>query len=153
VAVLRPGGVGREALAAVVPRVVDRAGARASPGHTPSHYAPVTEMIPLEAPVTALSEPALAAAIGGRGQRVGLLCAVGPTEQAVARLTAIGAQVVAAEALSEDGDSSIAAQRLFAALRHLDAAGAARILAEPWGSAAGLGAAIRDRLARAAGQG
>jgi L-threonylcarbamoyladenylate synthase len=129
---LRPGGIPAEALAAAIgPLARPEAGADAarpaSPGMLASHYAPG---LPLR----------LAAD------------SVGPREA----LLAFGPALPGAAAtwqLSEAGDSLEAAARLFAGLRWLDAEGQRLgldgIAAMPVPQE-GLGAAINDRLARAA---
>ncbi len=103
-----------------------------SPGMTDRHYAPNTKMR-LVGAADLKQRPHLL---------VGLLafCEPRPGFHAM-------------EVLSERGDSVEAAARLFAALRHLDEAGCMEIWAElaPVGAAGGLGAAINDRLKRAAG--
>ncbi len=134
-ALLRPGGVPVEAIEAVigpVSRPVPLSAAAAtrtlrSPGMMLSHYAPALP-VRLEA------------------------MQAGPEEA----LLAFGAPPPGAGAvwqLSEAGDLREAAARLFAGLRWLDAEGArrglVRIAAMPV-PAHGLGAAINDRLARAA---
>jgi L-threonylcarbamoyladenylate synthase len=125
---LRPGGVAVEAIEAVIgPVGLARAGDVRGPGMLASHYAP-------------------RAALRLQAEEVG------PTEA----LLAFGAALPGAGAvwtISERGDLVEAASRLFAGLRWLDAAVAARGLA---GIAAmpvpahGLGLAINDRLRRAA---
>ena len=75
-----------------------------------------------------------------------------PTAQDCARLAWTGVGLPPGgptEVLSPAGDPVQAAQQLFAALRRLDAAGAALIVAELVPDA-GLGLAINDRLRRAA---
>ncbi|MDB5369423.1 MAG: threonylcarbamoyl-AMP synthase [Roseomonas sp.] len=129
---LRPGGVSREALEAVVgPVAVGGAtageAARPSPGMLLSHYAPGLP-VRLDARCVAANEA---------------LLAFGPP------LPGAGA----VWQLSEGGDVVEAASRLFAGLRWLDEEGARRglhgIAAMPVPEA-GLGAAINDRLTRAA---
>ena len=125
---LRPGGVTREAIEAVLGRALplqDTAGAVIAPGMLQSHYAPHCA-VTLEATQGAPD----AALLDFNGQLAGEPC--------LARLD-----------LSERGDLMEAAAGLFDALRILDAAGAARILVAPV-PMSGLGEAINDRLARAA---
>ena len=125
---LRPGGVTREAIEAVLGRALpleEGAGAVIAPGMLQSHYAPRCA-VELEA---RKGHPD-AAILDFHGQLAGEPC--------VARLD-----------LSERGDLMEAAARLFDALRRLDESGAARILVAPV-PMAGLGEAINDRLARAA---
>jgi L-threonylcarbamoyladenylate synthase len=132
--VLRPGGVPRERLAALLGRDVplagrdDRAGSlpREAPGLLASHYAPRT---PLE-----------------------LKDGAWPDDDSA--LLAFAAMPLGRRGvvLSPRGDAAEAAAALFAALRTLDALGAPRIVAE-LAPEAGLGEAINDRLRRAAGRG
>ncbi|MHC4375756.1 MAG: L-threonylcarbamoyladenylate synthase [Planctomycetota bacterium] len=128
----RPGGVPLEELEELVGPIEDaRQEAPTSPvtpGMLPSHYAPRT---PLElGDLDALLER-------HAGRRLGVLCFQRERK-------ALGCRV-----LSPRGDLSEAAQRLFAALRELDASGAELLLAEPVPEL-GLGRAINDRLRRAA---
>ena len=121
---LRPGAVTREAIENIA-GPLERAGAKiASPGMLASHYAP-------HAPLRLNA------------------CEVSADEA----LLAFGAHVPegarAVLNLSPRGDLTEAAANLFAMLRELDAAGAARIAVMPI-PAHGLGEAINDRLARAA---
>lgn len=125
---LRPGGVPREAIEAVIgPLAAAEAGEPRAPGMLASHYAPALPLR-LDAVTVAPDEA---------------LLAFGPAPA--------GAGVVFN--LSERGDLAEAAARLFAGLRTLDAEGRrrglVRIAAMPV-PAAGLGLAINDRLARAA---
>lgn len=138
---LRPGGIPREALEQVLgapladpvrpaadsgPGIVPEAGPIA-PGMLASHYAP-RALLRLRAKSVAPGEALLAfgpALPDGAGDAVRVLN------------------------LSERGDLAEAAARLFAHLRVLDASGAAVIAVAPI-PRNGLGAAIADRLARAA---
>ena len=125
---LRPGGVTREAIEAVLGRALpsqEAAGAVIAPGMLQSHYAP-HRPVALEA---TRGDPD-AALLDFHGQLAGEPC--------LARID-----------LSETGDLMEAAARLFDALRVLDASGASRILVAPV-PMTGLGEAIHDRLARAA---
>ncbi len=124
---LRPGGVAAEALEAIV-GPVRRAEADSeirSPGMLNSHYAPVR---PLRLNATA----------------------VGPDEALLAFGPASLAGAAATLNLSDTGDTTAAAARLFAALHDLDRPEFAAIAVMPIPDA-GLGAAINDRLRRAAG--
>ncbi|MFC3691822.1 L-threonylcarbamoyladenylate synthase [Chenggangzhangella methanolivorans] len=127
---LRPGGLPREAIEAVLGRSLAEAvsdeAAPLAPGRLTSHYAP-NAAVRLDATELSAGEALL-----GFGPDHGL-----------------GAQAAAYENLSPSGDLREAAARLFAALRRLDASGAARIAVAPI-PATGLGEAIRDRLERAA---
>jgi L-threonylcarbamoyladenylate synthase len=128
VRILRPGGVSREAIERVLGRALPAtaqvdAGAPLAPGMLASHYAP-RSAVRLEAMEVADDE----AALDFGGQLSG----------GVDRLD-----------LSPARDLSEAAANLFAYLRRLDAAGA-QAIAVAQIPEDGLGAAINDRLARAA---
>ena len=129
-ALLRPGGVPAEAIEAVL-GPLDRAGAPGEalrgPGMLASHYAPA---LPL---------------------RLG--AATAEADEALLGFGPMPAGAALAWNLSEAGDLAEAASRLFAGLRRLDAEGARlglRGIAAMPVPEAGLGAAINDRLARAA---
>lgn len=131
-ALLRPGGVSREAIEAVLGRTLALPGAPAgaapvSPGLLASHYAP-RAAVRLDA---AEIRPGEAALLYGPVPPDGL-------DRAALSLN-----------LSPAGDLAEAAAHLFAFLRRLDASGAATIAVAPI-PANDLGEAIRDRLARAA---
>lgn len=137
--ILRPGGVSRERLqeilgedVAVADRVVRAAQLPAqAPGMLASHYAPRT-------PLT-LRTPG----------------APWPADENLVFLALRGDDVPSGrrvELLSRRGDLAEAAANLFAALRRLDALGAAGIVAEIVPEQ-GLGLGINDRLRRAAGLG
>jgi len=150
-AILRPGGVSREALArilgdvCVVDRPVLSTEAAPSPGTLMQHYAPRAEVTLYRGPDEAIL-PAMREAVShllAQGTHVGLLLA----EEDVAAFAglAVVLEVAGRRAALED-----VARQLFTSLRALDRAGVAVILARDFG-AAGLGLAIRDRLTRAAG--
>ncbi|MER2267478.1 L-threonylcarbamoyladenylate synthase [Methylobacterium oxalidis] len=129
---LRPGGVPREAIRevlgiAMADAEADDAARPVGPGLLASHYAPRAR-VRLDA---RRIDPGEAALLFGSDPVPGL---------AAAR---------AAINLSPRGDASEAASRLFAALRDLDASGAAVIAVAPI-PMTGLGEAINDRLKRAA---
>ncbi|AWI91823.1 threonylcarbamoyl-AMP synthase [Methylobacterium sp. DM1] len=128
---LRPGGVTRQALAAVLgfdPEAAGDPGSRpVGPGLLASHYAPRAG-VRLGA---VRIEPGEAVLLFGAFRPAGL------------------ERAAAAESLSERGDSAEAAARLFGALRRLDASGAPTIAVVPVPED-GLGEAINDRLRRAA---
>ena len=121
---LRPGGAPREAIEATLglklESAADAGSAVVAPGMLASHYAPRAR---LRLDATALEEGETALDFGGR----------------------LGGDLD----LSPTGDPVEAAARLFAFLHCLDAMGATRVAVAPI-PAAGLGEAIRDRLARAA---
>ena len=124
---LRPGGVPREAIEAVIGRLAEPAADEAapqSPGRLASHYAP---FLPLRLDATAVEADEA-------------LLAFGPKALAGAAIT---------RNLSPRGDPTEAAANLFQMLRELDRPELKAIAVMPVPEA-GLGAAIRDRLRRAA---
>ncbi len=128
---LRPGGVPREAIELVLGNLIgsgsDASESPVAPGQLASHYAPRAR-VRLDATMVLPGE----AVLGFGAQRMpGLECASALVN------------------LSETGDLHEAAANLFAALRTLDASGAATIIVSPMPSR-GLGEAIQDRLRRAA---
>lgn len=130
-ALLRPGGVPREAIEQALGRplgeLATRKDAPLAPGMLPSHYAPRTP-VRLDAGTVAAGE---------------CLLAFGP---ALADGAERASRVLN---LSQRGDLVEAAANLFAQLRALDAAGAKAIAVMPV-PRKGLGEAINDRLSRAA---
>ncbi len=131
---LRPGGASAEAIEHVV-GALERAAAAdgnqkspSAPGQLASHYAPRTPLFLTTAPGTA------------SGERIGLLAFAPPADER---------PFAAVEVLSSRGSLREAAANLFAALHRLDTLGLDAILAEPLPEH-GLGAAINDRLRRAA---
>lgn len=130
---LRPGGVPREAIEALIEREL-KTGAESAdnpvaPGMLASHYAPRAR-VRLDADRIEPGEAALL--FGGvRPQGIG--------------------SARAALNLSESGDLMEAAARLFSFLRQLDASGADTIAVSPVPET-GLGEAINDRLRRAAAE-
>jgi L-threonylcarbamoyladenylate synthase len=138
--ILRLGGVTREELSAALGEPVALAGRseRAanlglpSPGLLASHYAPRTPLM-LRVPGAPWPAGDGHAILSWRGED-------------------LPAQARRIEVLSRAGDLGEAAAGLFAALRRLDASGATAITAERVPEQ-GLGAAINDRLLRAAGLG
>jgi L-threonylcarbamoyladenylate synthase len=130
---LRPGGVPREAIEAILgetlvdePPPADEA-APLAPGMLASHYAPHAR-VRLDATTVAPGEAAITFG---------------------AALPAGVERAVAVFDLSSSGDLAEAAANLFRALRDLDASGATTIAVAPI-PAEGLGEAIVDRLRRAA---
>ncbi|GDY14675.1 threonylcarbamoyl-AMP synthase [Planctomycetota bacterium] len=136
--ILRPGGLTRERIAEILDERVDLADrsvraehlALPAPGLLASHYAPRTPLR-LRRSLEPWPDGAGWLAFTGRD------------------LPRIGTAV---EILSADGDLAEAAASVFAALRRLDAANLPLIVAELVPES-GLGAAINDRLRRAAGLG
>ena len=150
--ILRPGGVSREALEAVLGRVevLGRAfaveDAIPSPGVLAQHYAPRARLTLYQGPRHAVLQAMCAAAArsAAAGQRVGVLLAEGDID-----VMPFSDVPVIIQAVDTTGDLEEAARQLFTALRALDRAEVTVILARDFG-ARGLGLAIRDRLTRAA---
>jgi L-threonylcarbamoyladenylate synthase len=137
-AILRPGGVSREALEDALGTPLATAttpGERPlAPGQLARHYATRTPLRILPGQAGLAPE--------GAG-RVGLLAwSAAPA----------GGGYAAVEVLAPDGLPTTAAARLFAALHRLDAEGLDAIVAEPC-EERGLGHAIMDRLRRCAARG
>lgn len=130
---LRPGGVPREAIEALIGQRLESGSeggtSPLAPGMLASHYAPRAG-VRLNATVI---EPGEAALLFGSSPLAG-------SERAKAALN-----------LSENGDLREAAAHLFSYLRQLDASGAATIAVAPVPET-GLGEAINDRLRRAAAE-
>ena len=143
--VLRPGGVPIDALREVAPDVTTRQqylemdDTAAAPGQLIKHYSPRAELLLFDGPGALDAMRVAAVGHSKDGQRVGLLLMQGE-EMAFAELD------VEIEGLGATLDA--AAARLFAALRALDSR-CDVILAHTL-PAVGIGAAIRDRLVRAA---
>jgi L-threonylcarbamoyladenylate synthase len=134
-AILRPGGVGAEAIAAVVGEIPGQGdGTVAAPGTLPSHYAPsaTVEIVEVE------DVAARASAHLDAGRTVGVL--------APAR---VGGLPAAVEALPPAGGPAAYAQCLYQRLREADRRGVDVLLVVP-PPAQGIGAAVLDRLRRAA---
>ena len=126
---LRPGGLSREAIEAVIGKLEipgRSSNAPLAPGMLDRHYAPGTPMI---------WRDTLA---GAPPPKTGLITLQEPSP---------GHGFAHIEALSPAGDLNEAARNLFAALRRLDGAGLALIVAERFPDT-GLGYAINDRLTR-----
>lgn len=147
--ILRPGGLPREALEAIIGPVAvfDRsvAGPAPAPGMLPKHYAPRAEMVVLIGPGEWLRPRLreLAARYLQEGYRVGMLIA----EEDQSAVADLPVEIVV---LGSERDLEGIARRLYPAIRELDARGLDLILARDFGTR-GLGLAIRDRLIRAAG--
>ncbi len=134
---LRPGGISREALEDTIGQVDvpgelspgDRAGE--SPGMLPSHYAPGTPFLLVED-----------ASVYAGDKDTGIILFTSPSiaYKGVIRV------------LSRDGSTAEAASNLYRVMRELDEYGLKRIVAEPLPSD-GAGAAVNDRMTRAAARG
>lgn len=136
--ILRPGGLSREAIEAVIGPVqlavsdpTRENSAQAAPGMLSRHYAPRT-------PLRLISKQESPIAVAER--RCGLLTYGAKTK-------VLGFETV--ENLSVDGNLKMCATKFFAALRSLDAAGLDVIIARHFPDE-GLGVALNDRLRRAA---
>ena len=148
--VLRPGGITLEQLQTAIPAItytsqyLDEQATAAGPGMLLKHYSPRAEVVLFDGPPAATLaelraevESALAA-----GRRVGLMVVDDD-------LPALRDLPVELAPLGPTADASEAAQRLFAALRSLDARGVDVIFARSL-PRTGLGLAVWDRLVRAA---
>ena len=132
---LRPGGLPREAIEAIVgPLAAADAHAPAAPGTLASHYAPSAEVIAVEP----AEVPAAVAAARGK------VAVLAPSA------AFSGWPDLRALACRLPDDLAGMARALYAALRDLDAAGVDVVIAA-LPPAAGLGEAVGDRLRRAAG--
>jgi L-threonylcarbamoyladenylate synthase len=152
---LRPGGVGLEALRGLVPDLEAPAesvplpflaeAAPRAPGQLERHYAPHAQLIAFDGDGTAATRAVMDAvrAAVARGERVGALV----TEEEAPALAGLGAQV---SVLGPAGDLATNARYLYARLRELDDASVALIVTHTF-AGDGLGLALRDRLRRAAG--
>ena len=150
--VLRPGGVTLEALQAVLPettlapRYLAEDGATDAPGQLLKHYSPLARVLLFTgapAAVRARMRSELDALVAD-GAAAGLLLA----EEDLVMLDGLDA-AVAHEVLGCEQDLSAVSRRLFDALRALDRRGVDAILVRDFGRS-GLGAALWDRLLRAA---
>jgi L-threonylcarbamoyladenylate synthase len=154
-ALLRPGGVSRDAIEAVIGKLATAGDdAPAAPGTLASHYAPRAEVIavaPEDVPATldavyeredpTISQPRDATALIGKPLHIAVLA----PRAAFAAWGALPAQAIP---LPDDLEALAAA--LYGALRDLDAAGVDVVIAA-LPPAVGLGEAVADRLRRAAG--
>lgn len=148
-AILRPGAVTAGMLTEVLGEVARHegrtSGAQRSPGLLEKHYAPRTPLTVYEGPraLERLAADAVEATL--RGQHIALVV---PDERR-ARFDDPALRVIGA---GPAHDPAAMASRLYAALREADAAGADAIYALGVEHDTGLGAALRDRLHRAAGR-
>lgn len=150
--ILRPGGVSREALEAILgPLTVSERSVLSaedlleSPGLLLQHYAPQAPLVLYIGTSSAMRAAYLSEAL--RYQQSGVLVGLLVADEDLPFLAGQGLLV---ETAGSAEDLETVARRLFSALRALDAAGAEVILARDFG-VTGLGLAIRDRLTRAAG--
>lgn len=154
--VLRPGGVSVDQLAAVLGHAVDcwdGEGPARAPGMLRAHYSPDARVVPVDSVDHARRAVAELAASGLR--RIGLLAGEPVVVDADgADLVALGSEADADAASGPDGPGGPAgdvrmASQLYAELRRADQLGldAVVVVLPP---TAGLGAAVRDRVLRAA---
>lgn len=138
-ALLRPGGVAREAIEAVLGRALVLGSSTPAPGTLPSHYAPHARVIAVDA-------ADIAAAVRDAQRPTAVLAPAA----VLASITASGSLPDGVTSLALPDDPRAMAHELYAALRDLDGRGLATIVAT-LPPEAGLGAAVADRLRRAAG--
>jgi L-threonylcarbamoyladenylate synthase len=145
--ILRPGGVPRERIEALIGPVAipegNPSGPVSAPGQLKSHYAPRT-------PLTLHGSPEMAALEYETG--TGRLFFQGASRDRWLRNISGAALSLGIRTLSEGGDTTEAAANLFDTLYELDRLGLSRIRAEK-APPLGLGPAINDRLRRAAARG
>ncbi|MCL4226861.1 MAG: threonylcarbamoyl-AMP synthase [Myxococcales bacterium] len=140
-ALLRPGGIARAAVEAVLGRPLAAGSATPAPGTLPSHYAP-------RARVVAVAPAGLAGAVATAVSAAGAAARIAVLAPAAALAAAALPAAVTIRALPDD-DAAMA-HDLYAALRELDRGDVTTIVAA-LPAEAGLGAAVADRLRRAAG--
>jgi L-threonylcarbamoyladenylate synthase len=151
-AILRPGAVSAAMLRTLLPdlavstTVSPATSSMRSPGMLEKHYAPRAPLMLYEGPdaLTRLCRDALAESARG-GRTIGILAA--SEDRPMLPDGAPGLHIIELGAMH---DLATVAAGLYSALRDLDAAGADVILARAFPSDEGLGAAIHDRLRRAA---
>lgn len=149
---LRPGGVSREALVAVLGNTPlqdagpVQSGPQLSPGLLERHYAPRTPVTTYEGQAPRVLERMRADALAAHadGHRVGLL--IFDEDAGLGQMPG----VLVVRSIGPSTDLEAVAPQLYAALRELDASGSDVILAHGFHDVRGLGAALRDRLRRAA---
>lgn len=154
--ILRPGAVTIEMLREVLERVVVAGLANPehgsapmpSPGMLEKHYSPRAELTLFEGAASAVLPKLVAAARAALadGTTVGIIAAE-EDRDALASLSSHPRLLV--RLLGREDTPNVVAARLYSTLRELDASGAEMILVRGF-SAHGLGAAVQDRLRRAA---
>jgi len=142
-AILRPGAVTVEELREILPGIADQPRAvdrePRSPGRYLRHYAPATPVVLVDCAEGAEVLAALADGLGSAGIPIAVLATSGDPMPPGTRAIELGS----AE------HPAVVAARLYAALREADGLGTSLILARTVGDA-GVGAAVNDRLFRAA---
>lgn len=155
---LRPGGVTREQLEAVVPTLVvlERYGradqAQPAPGQLLRHYAPSARVTVYAGPVAAVQARLAAEArhLSATGTRVGLLVFEEDAMTLAPSLAALASSGrILLRTFGRRNDLAVAARTLFDVLRQFEGDGVDVILAAA-PPVEGLGAAVLDRLTRAA---
>ncbi|MCB9682726.1 MAG: L-threonylcarbamoyladenylate synthase [Alphaproteobacteria bacterium] len=151
---LRPGAITPEQLTgrvgSAVTRVGSEAGRAASPGRTPSHYAPRTPLVVTSTPPSAWSDARIADLRARLSHgRLGWLAGSDALRPSTTLRDALGAPDVVEALLASDGRASTAARHLYATLRSLDEAGPDVIVACVDAQDDGLAEALTDRLTRA----
>jgi len=155
--VLRPGATTLDMLREIVPDVAmkstsqaDGAAAR-SPGLLPKHYSPRTPLTLYEGDTSHALQHLVrdAAAALATGESVGIIAAE-EDWYALESLGAANLRLVELRYLGSEHDLPAIASRLYTAFRELDAAGVTRIFVRGFAADDGMGAAIQDRLRRAA---
>lgn len=158
---LRPGGIPRAEIEAVVSQAVPATESSkhpvhlSAPGMLESHYAPRKPLFILPKRISELSQKEIAqwrdstGASQAQGLAVGLLLQSGDPETRSAEFSEKLGLPVIARSLSPSGDLSEVARKLFSEMRGLDASEVQWIAAEPCMETHGLGYAIRDRLQKA----
>ncbi|MCS7145242.1 MAG: L-threonylcarbamoyladenylate synthase [Nitrososphaerota archaeon] len=150
--ILRPGGVSREEIEAVIGKVEVHPSALGllihgelaprSPGMKYRHYAPEAKLIVVEGELGKVRSAvqALAECLMKRGLRVGVLGSDGhPYKADVLR------------DLGPRSNPSEAAKRLFRCFREMDEEGVEVVVAEGWQDESGIGLALMNRLRKASG--
>jgi L-threonylcarbamoyladenylate synthase len=151
---LRPGGVTREQIEAVVgpvelyspPAQAATPQALASPGLAARHYAPTARLVLIDGQRAALLS-AVCTYVGSEGERGQYVGVMAPDDWIDETTLAAGGIVLFA--WGSWGDWQQLGRNLFAGLRYLDKPGVSVILC-PLPSPEGMGLALRDRLSRAA---
>jgi L-threonylcarbamoyladenylate synthase len=153
--VLRPGAITAEMLREVLPTLAfdvspaaESTRAMPSPGMLPRHYSPQTPLTLYEGERNAvltriINDARSTAAAGGKA---GVLV----FREDLSQLSALDQSVTLLRELGSERDIAQVASRLYATLRELDASGVDHILVRGLPDQSGLGAAVQDRLRRAA---
>ena len=155
--VLRPGATTIDMLREIVPDVAVKSTSQAdgtaarSPGLLPKHYSPRTPLTLYEGDTGSALRHLVkdAGAAIAAGESVGIIAAE-EDWYALESLGTANLRLVELRYLGSEHDLPAIASRLYTAFRELDAAGVTRILVRGFAADDGFGAAIQDRLRRAA---